>query len=229
MTQKLDRKNPFSHFEIKSISKRLFTASEWIETFGKPIYYLNHVDTIKKLLLNNGISDEWDIIQHGERRRWFIYLSKDKIDSDKINSSRIKITPILIEKIRNTDFSEYGAQRRLAAKLEIDEGYLSKIRRELRRTEQVAAKKLTKKLKNELFIEKSSVESFFNIVLTGQEFINLYGGKYKLNHLSTIYRMCAGKKNLVLPENWHCIKVGEAWFLYYSEAPIFSEPVLSPK
>lgn len=215
MIQESKKINKFTHSEIESVSKRLFVASEWIEKFGKPIYYLQHVETIKKLLLKNGLSDEWDIIQFGEKRRWFIFLSKDKTNSMNRNSSRIKIPPLLIEKIRSTDFSEYGAQRRLAAQLEIDEGYLSKIRRELRRTKNVPGKKLTKNSKNKLFIERGLVEEFLNTVLTAQDFIIKFGSEYNIKHLSDVYRMCAKKKNFSLPKNWYSVKNGETWLLYY--------------
>lgn len=202
-----------SRSDIERIAKRLFALKNWVEEFGKPIYYLRQPGSAIKVLSNRNVADEWEIIQHGFR--WYVFLSSDKIGSE--NESRIKVSPATVEKIRQTDFSVEGAQRKLARQLGIHESHLSRIRRGLRRTENVAGKTLSKKDKKRLFVSRADVQEFFEGMLTVKDFFDRFGKEYKIKGTWDVYTMCASQKKLRLPSGWHSIRVGESWLIYYSQ------------
>jgi hypothetical protein len=212
--KEFERENDFfTRTEIEFIAKRIFSLSNWMAAYGKPIYYIRKPASIINLLLKKNLADEWDIIQHGFR--WYVFLSKDKIGKIT-NDSRIKITPMAVQTIRQTDFSVEGKQRKLAKELGMHESHLSRIRHRLRRTEDVGGREFLKKEKKELFIEKQTVVDFFSRTMTVNDFFEKHQNIYKIKHIQDVYAMCAERKYFKLPHGWQSIRVGESWLIYYS-------------
>ncbi len=196
--------------DIEKTANHLFLLSDWIDLYGKPVYHLRSVKTIKTLLQTKNL-DEWDIYRHGYH--WYIFLASEK-RGKLINDSKLKLLPKDIEKIQATDFSIKGTQRTLAKELKISESHLSRIRRKIRRIGDSPSKILPASEKNKLFISRKKVITFFETMFTVKEFIELFGKDYNIKTSWDVSNMCSNQKNKKLPPGWKAIRVGESWLLY---------------
>lgn len=210
--------------QIERVAKRLFAQYLWIEKYGKSLYFLRCGTSPQKILPIKNLADEWDIIQF--HRRWFVYLSSDK-KGVSINQSRIKLSPLDIQKIRDTDFSIKGVQRTLAKELGVHESHLSRIRRGISRVDSIEPMKFSDKEKAKLFVSRAEVDSFFSIMLTGSEFYNKYRKTYNIKYISRVYDMCSGRSYGKLPDGWLAVRVSDVW-LIYSKSSLTSQHDSSP-
>lgn len=209
------KKHPFTNTKIEKIGKQLFGLKPWVEEFGKPVYYLRTPGAVKDILLSKNIFDEWDIIRFKDR--WYIFLSSDKIGKIE-NQSRIKLSPMIIQRIKLLDFSQKGTQRKLAAELGVHEAHISKIRRGISRTNYVEAKSFSSDDKMNLFVSQKDVLGFFSQMLTIRDFFDYYSKQYKIKNLQRIHDMCRNRNYGKLPEGWKAVRAGETWLIYYSDS-----------
>lgn len=210
--------------QIERVAKRLFAQHIWIEKYGKSLYFLRGSFSPQKILPVKTLADEWDIIQFN--RRWFVYLSSDK-KGISVNQTRNKLSPLDIQKIRDTDFSVKGVQRTLAKELGVHESHLSRVRRGIRRADVNEPTTFSDKDKAKLFVSRTEVDNFFSIMLTGTEFYNKYHKTYDIKYISRVYDMCSGRSYGKLPNGWLAVRVSDVW-LIYSKSSLTSQRDSSP-
>lgn len=197
--------------EIEHIANRLFQMFDWIEKFGKPIYYIKGPESIRSRFPKQPLPDDWEIITH--QKRIFIFLSKEKSSEEQEHTLRIKMTTKQVEKVRNYDFSERGSQRRLATELGFHESHISRVRRKLMRKENVKPEILSSLQRKSLYVSRKNVIKFFENMNSAQEWFKKYGKTYHIKHLRYLYPMMKSG-NPELPDNWKSIRIGKYWYLY---------------
>ena len=200
--------------DVEFTASRLFVISDWLEQFGKSIYHIRSDNGIRKRYPEQPLADGWEIFKH--QNRIFIFLSKNRISEERKHSFRIKMTPKQVEKIRSTDFSKRGSQRRLAEEMGFHESYISRVRRKLMRKNDEKAKILNDKQKESLYLSRENVIEFFETVYSGNEWFDKYRKKYNLKHLQIIYNMLNfGQPEM--PDNWKGVRIGKYWYLYQTD------------
>ena len=207
--------------DIESIAKRLISIKIWVEEYGKPLYNLRRPESTRKFLAAKSIA-EWEVIQFD--RKWYVFLNTDNIGR-KEEKSRNKLSPSEVQRIKETDYKIKGTQSKLAAELGLQQSHVSRIRRGIAWANLTAPRDLTDEHKRTfsderkqvLFVSKIEIESFFNIMLTAKNFVDLYGEKYGIKSPNRVYDMCAGRNYAKLPEHWSAVRASDTWLVYNTE------------
>lgn len=218
MNLKVQTNEALSRIKIEEIASKIFSASDWVELFGIPMYHLRNNKIVRKSHVKQRLPEEWEVVLFG--RRFYVFLSLEKVFNNSEVTSRIKITPSQVELILATDFSKKGVQRNLSKQLNCSESHLSRIRRGIRRSNFTKAQSMSVEEKKKLFLSRNEIQTFFEKMLTVKEFFVEYGHQYKIKRLQDIYHMSANRRYFSLPIGWHSIRVGNSWLLYQNSSNI---------